>query len=104
MADLFRVSRRFMRIRSGASEQRSNLQLQELRNVLEAQGMRVVRVGGIGSLSNLCGKEVVRNLRARASAWAAFVDLCDDFDLASCRTVPCRAVASRVEIDPSVWS
>ncbi len=53
----------------------------ELRTILEGVGMRVWRCGGIGTLANLCGMEAVELLRADADAYAAFLDLCERYDL-----------------------
>lgn len=53
----------------------------ELRAILESAGMRVLRCGGIGTLANLCGMEAVEWLRADADAYAAFLDLCERYDL-----------------------
>lgn len=53
----------------------------ELRALLEGAGMRVLRCGGLGTLANLCGMDAVAALRADADAYAAFLDLCERYDL-----------------------
>jgi SAM-dependent methyltransferase len=52
----------------------------DLKAVLEQAGMRVLRVGGLGSLAYLCGADVVRKAAANADVWNEFLNLCDRFD------------------------
>ncbi len=52
----------------------------ELRELLEGAGMTVLRVGGIGSLANLCGKKMVDEVLKDEGLLEAFVDLCERFD------------------------
>jgi hypothetical protein len=42
--------------------------------------LRVLRIGGLGTLANLCGKETVERARKDASLFEEFLDLCDNFD------------------------
>jgi len=52
----------------------------ELRSMLEKAGMRVLRVGGLGSLSNLCGPSTVAKVLSDAGLLGQFLDLCERFD------------------------
>jgi len=52
----------------------------ELRKILERAGMRVLRVGGLGSLANLCGKESVQKILKDQNLFQEFMDLCEHFD------------------------
>jgi ubiquinone/menaquinone biosynthesis C-methylase UbiE len=52
----------------------------ELRKILERAGMRVLRVGGLGSLANLCGKETVQKILKDQTLFQEFLDLCERFD------------------------
>jgi len=52
----------------------------ELRGILEEAGMNVVRIGGLGSLANFCGKGVVERVLADETLLDEFLDLCDRFD------------------------
>ena len=42
--------------------------------------MRVLRVGGLGSLANLCGKETVERVLKNEDLFQEFLDLCEYFD------------------------
>jgi sugar phosphate isomerase/epimerase len=52
----------------------------ELRALLEDAGMRVLRCGGIGSLTSLCDAESLDRLREDAAVFEAFLDLCERYD------------------------
>jgi ubiquinone/menaquinone biosynthesis C-methylase UbiE len=52
----------------------------ELRELLERAGMEVLRVGGFGSLANLCGGEVVGRVLEDEALLQEFLDLCERFD------------------------
>jgi len=52
----------------------------ELRSLLEAQDMSISRIGGIGSLSSLCGNETVRTIVSDEKLLEEFVDLCEYYD------------------------
>jgi hypothetical protein len=52
----------------------------ELRALLEALDMEVVRCGGLGTLSNLCGKETVSTVLKDQTLLKEFLDLCEQFD------------------------
>lgn len=54
---------------------------QLLRNILENAGMRVLRCGGLGSLSCLCGWEnIAAHFENSADLFEEFLDLCERFD------------------------
>jgi SAM-dependent methyltransferase len=52
----------------------------ELRAAIEAQGMRVLRAGGLGSLAHLCGDDFVESVLASPARVEPFLDACDVFD------------------------
>jgi SAM-dependent methyltransferase len=52
----------------------------ELREILERVGMRVLRIGGLGSLANLCGKETVERVTRDEVLFQEFLELCERFD------------------------
>lgn len=52
----------------------------ELRKILEQAGMKVLRIGGLGSLANLCGKETVERVLKDEALFQEFVKLCERFD------------------------
>jgi len=52
----------------------------ELRRILENAGMRVLRLGGLGSLSNLCGEEAIERVLSNDSLFQKFLELCERFD------------------------
>lgn len=52
----------------------------ELREVLERVGMRVLRIGGLGSLANLCGKETVERVTRDEVLFQELLELCERFD------------------------
>jgi ubiquinone/menaquinone biosynthesis C-methylase UbiE len=52
----------------------------ELRSHLERAGMRVLRVGGLGSLANLCGRETVEQALRDEAVFQKFLELCERFD------------------------
>jgi SAM-dependent methyltransferase len=52
----------------------------ELRRILEHAGMRIVRIGGLGSLANLCGKETIDRVLSNESLFQEFLGLCERFD------------------------
>ena len=53
---------------------------EELRKALEEAGMKVVRLGGLGSLAHLCGSETVRLVLEDFELTNQFLDLCERFD------------------------
>jgi ubiquinone/menaquinone biosynthesis C-methylase UbiE len=53
---------------------------EELRQILEGAGMRVLRCGGLGSLSGLCGPQSVGQLLQDSRVLEGFLDLCERFD------------------------
>jgi hypothetical protein len=52
----------------------------ELRALVEAEGFRVLRLGGIGTLAHLCGPETWRRLFDDPRQREGFLDLCERFD------------------------
>jgi ubiquinone/menaquinone biosynthesis C-methylase UbiE len=52
----------------------------ELRKVLERFGMRILRISGLGSLANLCGKETVERVLSNDGLFQEFLELCERFD------------------------
>jgi SAM-dependent methyltransferase len=52
----------------------------ELRGLLEAAGLRVLRVGGLGSLAFLCGQDTVERVLADEDLFEEFVDICERYD------------------------
>jgi SAM-dependent methyltransferase len=52
----------------------------ELRGLLEAAGLRVLRVGGLGSLAFLCGQDTVERVLTDEDLFEEFVDLCERYD------------------------
>jgi len=52
----------------------------EIRTLLEQAGMRVLRVGGLGSLANLCGEELIKRVRKDEALFQEFLELCERFD------------------------
>ena len=52
----------------------------ELRAILEKEGMRVTRCGGMGTLANLCGNETVQKALADKTLFEEFVELCEQYD------------------------
>lgn len=52
----------------------------ELKRAIEARGMRVVRIGGIGTLSYLYGPRLMRDIEERPDYLEPFLELCDHFD------------------------
>ena len=52
----------------------------ELKSQLEAQGMTVLRAGGLGSLAHLCGANFVDGVLASPDRVEPFLDECDRFD------------------------
>jgi len=53
----------------------------EVREKLEAAGMRVLRLTGLGSLGCLCSRETIKKVQADEKLFAEFVELCERFDL-----------------------
>ena len=54
--------------------------LAELRTLVEQAGMRVLRCGGLGSLTNFCGPETVERVCQDEALFQDFVDLSERFD------------------------
>lgn len=52
----------------------------ELEKILKQAGMRILRIGGLGSLANLCGKETVEQVLRNKVLFEEFLDLCERFD------------------------
>lgn len=52
----------------------------ELRELLEGAGLRVLRLGGLGSLAYLCGRETVERVLEGEVLFQEFLELCDRFD------------------------
>lgn len=52
----------------------------QLRALLEGSGMRVVRCGGLGSLSNPLSKEMLLKIKSDKALFDEFLDLCERFD------------------------
>lgn len=52
----------------------------EMRTILEQLGMRVLRIGGLGSLDGLCGATMIEHLLEDESLYQEYVRLCDRFD------------------------
>jgi hypothetical protein len=52
----------------------------ELSEILGQAGMRVLRIGGLGSLANLCGKEAVERALKDEALFQEFLELCEHFD------------------------
>lgn len=52
----------------------------ELREVLERGGMRVLRLGGLGSLAGLCGEPTIGRVSKDEALLGEFLDLCERFD------------------------
>jgi ubiquinone/menaquinone biosynthesis C-methylase UbiE len=52
----------------------------ELEALLEGAGMRVLRCGGLGTLANFCGPEVVDQVCQDEVLFQDFLDLCERFD------------------------
>jgi len=52
----------------------------ELRAILEKEGMRVLRCGGLGTLANLCGDETVQKVLKDKTLFREFVELCEQYD------------------------
>lgn len=52
----------------------------ELRKTLEHADMRIIRIGGLGSLTNLCGREALEQVLRNKALFQRFLDLCEHFD------------------------
>jgi SAM-dependent methyltransferase len=52
----------------------------ELRAILESEGMRVLRCGGLGSLAGLCDLEVLRRVMNEGVLLKSFLSMCEKFD------------------------
>lgn len=52
----------------------------ELRKIMVQSGMRILRLGGLGSLANLCGGEVLKPVLEDEALFQEFLNLCEDFD------------------------
>ncbi|TKJ47937.1 hypothetical protein CEE34_01110 [Candidatus Aerophobetes bacterium Ae_b3a] len=42
--------------------------------------MRIIRIGGLGSLTNLCGREALEQVLGNKALFQRFLDLCEHFD------------------------
>lgn len=52
----------------------------ELRQVLESAGMKVLRCGGLGSLANFCGSEIIEKVMKDEQQFQLFLDYCEYYD------------------------
>jgi ubiquinone/menaquinone biosynthesis C-methylase UbiE len=52
----------------------------ELKQILEREGMKVLRVGGIGSLANLCDGETMKLILKDELLLQQFLELCERYD------------------------
>jgi hypothetical protein len=52
----------------------------ELRKILEGEGMRVLRCGGIGSLAGLCDPQALLRAAGDSALLESFLSLCEQFD------------------------
>lgn len=52
----------------------------ELKEILQRAGMKVLRAGGVGSLSGLCEEEAVEQLLKDETLFQEFLTLCERFD------------------------
>jgi len=52
----------------------------ELRGTLERAGMRILRIGGVGSLESLCEEATLNLVKSNEFLFKEFVELCDQFD------------------------
>jgi hypothetical protein len=52
----------------------------ELREILEGEGMKVLRCGGLGSLARMCGEQPLQNAMADEELFGKFLDLCEWYD------------------------
>ena len=52
----------------------------ELRRILESEGMRVLRCGGLGSLAGLCDPEALRRAANETVLLESFLAMCERFD------------------------
>lgn len=53
----------------------------EVRQVLESAGMRILRLTGLGSLCYLCNRETIEKVLGDERLLAEFTELCERFDL-----------------------
>jgi ubiquinone/menaquinone biosynthesis C-methylase UbiE len=52
----------------------------ELKKILEGEGMRILRCGGLGSLAGLCDPQVLPRLANDSAQLESFLALCEQFD------------------------
>lgn len=52
----------------------------ELRSLIELNGMSILRIGGIGSLACLCGADAVQSIVSDEKLMEEFLDICDYYD------------------------
>jgi hypothetical protein len=52
----------------------------ELRKILEGEGMRILRCGGIGSLAGLCDPQALLRAAGDSALLESFLSLCEQFD------------------------
>jgi ubiquinone/menaquinone biosynthesis C-methylase UbiE len=53
----------------------------ELRNILEGEGMRILRCGGLGSLAGLCDQSVLQRVTNDVVLMDSFLSVCERFDI-----------------------
>jgi hypothetical protein len=52
----------------------------ELRTIIETSGMKILRLGGLGSLSGLCRPGTAQRILEQEPLLEEFLDLCERFD------------------------
>lgn len=52
----------------------------ELLDILQVNGMCIVRIGGIGSLASMCGADAVQRILPDKKLFQEFIDICDYYD------------------------
>lgn len=52
----------------------------ELKRMLEGEGMKVLRCGGIGTLARLCDPEALLRARSDGAVLESFLSMCEQFD------------------------
>jgi SAM-dependent methyltransferase len=52
----------------------------ELTGILEGAGMRILRCGGLGSLTGLCDRDTIMGISKDGALLQSFLDICEKFD------------------------